>query len=330
VQPSVLDALRPRCLFCRAPVALRSAWRTDQGHVMEGVICCPACSATWPIFDGLPVLIPDVRAWTQQYAGMLLRRGDLTPQSEAWIGDALGPGSAFDIERQYLSNYASDHWSDLLNPGSSPQILDILAMVRGDLDGPALDLGCSAGRTAFALADRTGPVVGMDLHPGMIRLPARILHTGRAAWPLRRTGTAYDPVDLPWPGPRPAHLDFWIGDATQPPFGDAAFGTVLSFNLLDCLPSPADHIRELARLCRPGGRVVVLTPYDWSTPATAQENWIGGSGSVREDPAERVRELLAESFVVEQDERSVPWAVRLHDRCRVQYQAHLLVGRRQG
>jgi SAM-dependent methyltransferase/uncharacterized protein YbaR (Trm112 family) len=342
VRASVLGALRPRCVFCQATIALRSVWRVAdlsgiapagsaaEDEILEGVLSCPSCGATWPILDGLPILIADVRTWAQQYALTLLRRDDLDPRSTHWLGDALGPGSAFDLERQYLSNYAADHWGDLLNPGSAPpQVLDILARVARPLEGPILDLGCSAGRTAFSLADRAaGPVLGMDLNPGLIRLPARALSSRRLRWSRRRVGTAYDPVDTPLPAPPPVGLDFWIGDATQPPFEDGTFGAILSFNLLDCLPNPAEHLRELARLCRSGGRIVLLTPYDWSQAATPPEAWIGGAGSVREDPASAVASMVSTHFEIEQDEREVPWSVRLHDRCRVQYQAHLIVARR--
>ena len=43
-------------------------------------------------------------------------------------------------------------------------------------------------------------------------------------------------------------VDFWACDATCLPFRDAGFSLAASLNVLDCVQSPYDHMKELARV----------------------------------------------------------------------------------
>lgn len=55
-----------------------------------------------------------------------------------------------------------------------------------------------------------------------------------------------------------ARVEWLHGDATQLPFEDASFDTVTIAYGLRNLPDPQSGLRELARVVRPGGRLVVL------------------------------------------------------------------------
>jgi SAM-dependent methyltransferase len=48
------------------------------------------------------------------------------------------------------------------------------------------------------------------------------------------------------------------------PFGDASFDLVYSHNLLECVPDPRVFALEVARILRPGGRVVI-GHWDWDS-----------------------------------------------------------------
>ena len=50
------------------------------------------------------------------------------------------------------------------------------------------------------------------------------------------------------------------GDVTSLPFRDAAFDLVLSSHMIEHLPEPERAFREMARVLRPGGRLLLLTP----------------------------------------------------------------------
>jgi ubiquinone/menaquinone biosynthesis C-methylase UbiE len=76
------------------------------------------------------------------------------------------------------------------------------------------------------------------------------------------------------------HLTLQIGDGRALLFEDASFDHAYSVSVLEHIPDPGDEqaLRELARVTRPGGRVVVTLPFahayreDWrDQPAYADE-----------------------------------------------------------
>ena len=95
-----------------------------------------------------------------------------------------------------------------------------------------LDLAAGTGTSSAALADASGAtVVACDFSLGMLRVG------------VRRNA-------------RPA-VAFVAGDGLALPFADAAFDAVtISFGLRN-LHDPAAGLRELARVTKPGGRLVV-------------------------------------------------------------------------
>ena len=121
------------------------------------------------------------------------------------------------------------------------------AAVRASAVGPGdavIDVACGTGKLAEALAEQVGPfgrVLAVDLAPGMI---------------AEATAQHRDLVQL----------EFMVGDALALPVEDASFdAATIAFGLRN-LPDFAAGFRELARVVRPGGRVVCL---ELSVPATA-------------------------------------------------------------
>lgn len=113
------------------------------------------------------------------------------------------------------------------------------AAVRATGLGPgdaAVDVACGTGKLSVALAGRVGPVgrvVGVDLAPGMIAEARR---------------TAGDIVQL----------EFCVGNALALPFEAGSFdAATIAFGLRNLVDFEAGF-RALARVVRPGGRVVCL------------------------------------------------------------------------
>ncbi len=52
-------------------------------------------------------------------------------------------------------------------------------------------------------------------------------------------------------------IRFLRGDAARLPFADGTFDLVASANLIHHLEKPAESVREMLRVCKPGGRLVV-------------------------------------------------------------------------
>ncbi len=101
-----------------------------------------------------------------------------------------------------------------------------------------LDLATGTGDVAIAVAGRwpTARVVGTDVSRGMLEV---------ARGKIRRAG-----LD--------ARVDLGLGSAEAIPFGDASFDAVtIAFGIRN-VADRARALREMARVTRPGGRVVVL------------------------------------------------------------------------
>jgi SAM-dependent methyltransferase len=97
-----------------------------------------------------------------------------------------------------------------------------------------LDVACGAAHVAEELAPHVRQVVGLDLTPDLLRLGADRLHDAGVGNVLLQEGNA---ADLP--------------------FVDQSFDLVLCRSALHHFRRPSDMVREMARVCRPGGRVVV-------------------------------------------------------------------------
>jgi SAM-dependent methyltransferase len=149
----------------------------------------------------------------------------------------------------------------------------------------------------------------------------------------------FDRREFPVDFRRSELVDFWACDATSLPFPDETFSLSVGLNVLDCLQSPYTHLTELARILKPDGAAVVTTPYDWTVGATPVESWIGGHSQRSETEGSceaTLRSLLrggghpnaVEALCLEDETERASWTLRLHDRCRMEYQVHVVVVRK--
>lgn len=316
------EALRPLCAVCRhAPLAVATAIREREDDILEGIAACTnvECLREYPIVDGIPILVANIRAWLSANPLQLLGRDDLSPEIESLIGDVLGPGSAYDTLRQHVGIYAD----------ARPFQHDAMAVV----DGPAVDIGCAVGGSTFALAERLQRLtVGIDLNFAMLRVASAALREARVRYARRRVGLVYDRQERDVDVPAREMVDFWCCDAAVLPFAPATFAFAASINVIDCLAAPREALAEIARALRPGGTALIATPYDWSPAATPVEQWLGGHsqrGANRGASEPVLRRMLTEvGLQIVSEEPSVPWRLRLHERSTVEYAVHVVVARR--
>jgi ubiquinone/menaquinone biosynthesis C-methylase UbiE len=105
----------------------------------------------------------------------------------------------------------------------------VLAVLQAEPRARVLDLGCGTGQLAHRLRRAGARVVGCDFSAGM-------LAAARAR--DRRVG--------------------WVqGDALHLPFGRAVFDAVVSTQTYHWFPEQAVALREIARVLRPGGLIVL-------------------------------------------------------------------------
>ena len=105
-----------------------------------------------------------------------------------------------------------------------------------------LELGAGTG-TSFPAYPRHCEVIGIDLAPDML---------ARAQGKIRENG---------W-----THLKVLEMDALHLEFPDDCFDYVMAFHVVTVVPNPIRMIKEAQRVCRPGGRIVIVNHFTSDFP----------------------------------------------------------------
>lgn len=342
------EKLSPICPCCRRiygnnfTLKIGAVEKEKNNNIQEGILTCPneACLREFPIIDGIPLIIDDLRQYISQNILSIVKRHDLSSLIESIIGDCCQNDSVYNSYRHYISVYASDHYKDQLQEKERASINDVLLRgletLKGKVSGPIIDIGCSVGRSSFELAESFEDLVlGVDLNFGMLQLAQNILLKNRVVYEKRRVGLVYEKKDFSVIFDNAEKVDFWACDATALPFQNTIFSMALSLNVLDCVSSPYEHLLSITQRLKQGGKVIITTPYDWSN-ATAIASWIGGHSQrskykgfseliLRDLIENNNHPMHIDNLKIISEIHEVPWNVRLHDRSTVNYQVHMVV-----
>jgi SAM-dependent methyltransferase len=136
------------------------------------------------------------------------------------------------------------------------RVLDVAAPAPGDV---VADVGCGNGAYLAELARRghAGRVIGADLSLGMLQAARRaVRQASETAAPGNGTAapTEAGATAAPTDGSGTALV---AGDAGALPLRDGCADLTLAMHMLYHVPDPGAAVRELRRVTRPGGRVVV-------------------------------------------------------------------------
>jgi len=132
----------------------------------------------------------------------------------------------------------------------------------------ALDSGCGAGALAFALAPFVGSVAGVDLSVDLVAAGTELA---------------------------PANCELTVGDATALPFEYGSFDIVGCMRLLHHARRPELVVSELARVTRPGGRILLIDQLGFVDPVVSAET----------DRFEKARDPSHTRLLPDQDIRSL-------------------------
>lgn len=208
---------------------------------------------------------------------------------EEVLGHVPGPRAALNFPRRSVS--------ELIGP-----------MQR---DSRALDVGCAVGRSTFELARYAAEVIGIDFSQRFIAAARQLKDTGSCESSRVIEGALTEPFAARVPtGVEVARVTFEVGDAMElrPDLG--AFDAVLAANLLCRLPDPTRFFAQLPTLVKPGGQLLLTTPFTWLAEYTPPENWLGGPGRRSFDV---LKDILTPHFEL-QVTKDMPFLIREHDR----------------
>jgi len=348
------ETLKPVCPRCKiehqlaAPLSLANVSRKKEDVIIDGNLVCSntRCAIEYPIIDGIPVIVNNLHKYLNDNFYHLTVRNDLSTLTESILGDAAGPGAAFNSIRHYLSTYAWDHYGDMapneefphqqIKPGNALNCLNAgLSLLDKSPHAPMLDIGCATGRSTFELASKyNGLALGIDLNFSLLRTAQQVLQTGTITFPLKSVGIIFDRHQYEVALENKQLVDFWACDALTLPFADELFHFVSALNVLDTVNAPANFLNAVSRSLNTGGNAVLATPYDWSPPVPLQ-NWIGGHAQ-RSAENGMSDKLLRKLLTHDESEQSIgtlklkgeiehhPWNVRIHNRRSASYDTHII------
>ncbi|WP_230400454.1 putative 4-mercaptohistidine N1-methyltransferase [Zooshikella ganghwensis] len=144
----------------------------------------------------------------------------------------------------------------------------------------ALDIGCAAGRASFELAKVFEHVDAVDFSARIIQTPTNLQKQGFQRYTIQEEGElvtykevrfdnfGYDEVKN--------RVTFLQGDACNLAAKFTDYDLILAGNLLDRLYEPEKFLRLIKDRVRPGGLLVITSPYTWLSEFTKREFWLGG------------------------------------------------------
>lgn len=168
----------------------------------------------------------------------------------------------------------------------------------------------------FELSRICTEVVGIDLSQSFIEAAQAIQKDRKVRFSAVEEGRVVSthvyclPNDI-----EPSRVQFICGDAHDLPETLGTFDVVLMANLIDRLGDPYKLLRNLTNLVKPGGQLVIASPYTWLPEFTPPENWLGGF--YREGEAVRtldtLRRILESDFALS-SVMDLPFLIREHAR----------------
>ena len=230
--------------------------------------------------------------------------------------------------QQYLNEYLLFHYgdaSDVLAWEFGPKeaagfavrcVSDCIELGAVGPAARALDLGCAVGRSSFELARYCAEVIGIDTSQAFIRAALEVRRNGHIHFNRIEEGvltsrcmaSVPSAIDL-------TRVHFEIGDALKLRATLGDFDVVLAANLLCRLEDPIQLVLKFSQLVRPGGQLILVSPYSWSRDFTPFPKWLGGyeNNGRRYDTFVTLTKFLEPDFDLART-RELPFLIREHAR----------------
>ena len=242
----------PSCLPQEIPLAAEIL-RENDGDIECGNLGCPHCGAVFPIDEGVGLLDP---ATTEEQRAV----------------------NKYETN-EVVSSYLWSHFGDLLADEHASQAYTTWAGLMRPQNGVALDAGGAVGRFTFEMSTRCDFALGIDTSLAFIRAARQLMRERSLVVPLKDEGLLRREVTLRLPEAwRSDRVEFVVANALALPLRQKSIALFSSLNLVDKVPSPIQHLREMNRVTRDADAQFVLSdPFSWSTEAASVEAWLGGT-----------------------------------------------------
>ena len=302
----------PACLPRQNPLDLKI--RDECGDdIIDGQLLCLACGTHYAIDKGVAVIVSED------------------------TGSAMADSSGYNSQTM-LSAYLWSHYSDLFEDPDATGAYRAWAALIKPSPGIALDIGCAVGRLSFEMSTTHRRVIGIDTSFSFIEKARKLLRQRRLCFDLIVEGLiAEERACVLPPTWNYDRIDFIVADALALPFADHLFSTVSSLNLLEKVPDPLQHLKEVDRVLVPeDGLLAFSDPFSWDASVTNPDLWVGGrpKGPFSGRGYDCMRRIFSGDAGIFKpslnimESGAVPWKIRKTENLWEHITSHYLVGSR--
>lgn len=328
------------CPCCKGQLQLdESAVKADFSasgkDLQQGILGCLSCQTLFPVIAGIPILINPLEDWLRKNHSNILRGIHdcfrLSSDMLDWLNQrewSFGNQSQNNYyeDSRWLQIFIQTHF-DPLRPGTddpSPlgkalaqqeQVFEVcqemLAAVIKKPVPQALDVGCNVGGMSYRLKPFAQNLLALDTAFCALLSAKRILHqTPKAiSQGIRRIdGSFTETFDI---DAQNASCDFLLSPLEQSHFTQT-FDLITCLNVIDCVNNPEVFLNKLVSLLKPGGFLLLTSPYSWTSDDVPRDKWLTQTGL----PSEQALQMLLEQkgMVLIEFRDHIPWVLTEHKR----------------
>jgi SAM-dependent methyltransferase/uncharacterized protein YbaR (Trm112 family) len=350
-----------RCPSCDRELSVHETKAKKSNDIIFGTLICNECESTFPILNGVAVLVNDVASYLQFHVkgiSALVKDSDIPEEYRSgYVAAKSEIETGFteeDLESQrinalyYMNHYLSaKKVSPWWRPGKSfsPEIdrlvknfwdngpfAKIAEWTKKLKDQNVIELGCGVGGLARVLAKTADSYLGVDTAFASIALARHIYADAPYSLPIQIPQDLYNgplsgKVAAAKQRKEKCAIDFVVGELERPPVQKAQFDLAIVLNAIDMIEDPAALPVLQYNLLKNDGVAIQGCPYIWQK--SVAEN-LRKSLPKKIDSSSAAVEYLYEKsgFKIFKKEDHLPWLFLKHFRQIEMYSVHLFGARK--
>lgn len=195
--------------------------------------------------------------------------------------------------------------------------------------GRCLEAGCSVGRFTFECAGRVA-ALGIDTNLAHLKLAARFQRQGYVKYMRKTRALGQEEVTASFT-PTPGAL-FIMADVLNPPLRMETFDFISALNFIDSVHHPLAALGQLDAMLKPGGRLLLSSPYVWDENIT--RDWLETENTEPHRFLTNLLEgkmagLIPLNYKLIRESEGLTWRLRRQDSSHFVYYADTILAEKQ-